>query len=441
MENEYPKVSVADVVEIISGGTPKTTVQEYWNGDISWLSISDFNNDYRWVSNTEKYITKRGLAESATTLLNKGDIIISARGTVGVLAQLAKPMAFNQSCYGIRGKAGISETDFLYYALRQAVANMKQVAHGGVFNTITRDTFKIIQISLPSLPEQRAIARILGTLDDKIEANRHMNETLEAIARALFKSWFVDFDPVRAKAEGREPAGMDAETAALFPDSFEETELGMVPKGWRCELVGNEAQVIKGVSYRSEDLAESDTALVTLKSIKRGGGYRSDGLKQYRGEYKSDQMVCPGELVVAQTDVTQAADVIGKPALVLTDDMFKILVASLDILIVRPINGNLPQEFFYLLFLTPEFQEHIYGHTNGTTVLHLSKTGIQSYVFVRPSAQIAHVFEDAVVPIFQRIALNEQESRTLAALRDALLPKLISGEIRVGDAEQFSKKL
>jgi type I restriction enzyme S subunit len=215
----------------------------------------------------------------------------------------------------------------------------------------------------------------------------------------------------------------------------------MVPKGWRCELVGNEAQVIKGVSYRSEDLAESDTALVTLKSIKRGGGYRFDGLKQYRGEYKSDQMVCPGELVVAQTDVTQAADVIGKPALVLTDDMFKILVASLDILIVRPINGNLPQEFFYLLFLTPEFQEHIYGHTNGTTVLHLSKTGIQSYVFVRPSAQIAHVFEDAVVPIFQRIALNEQESRTLAALRDALLPKLISGEIRVGDAEQFSKKL
>jgi len=112
-----------------------------------------------------------------------------------------------------------------------------------------------------------------------------MNETLEAMARAIFKSWFVDFDHVRAKAEGRAPAGMDAETAALFPDSFEETELGMVPKGWKCALVGNEVQVIKGVSYRSDDLAESDTALVTLKSINRGGGYRYDGLKQYRGDY------------------------------------------------------------------------------------------------------------------------------------------------------------
>ena len=150
-------------------------------------------------------------------------------------------------------------------------------------------------------------------------------------------------------------------------------------------------------------------------------------------------MVSPGELIIAQTDVTQAADVIGKPALVCPDDTFRILVASLDILIVRPINRDLPREFFYLLFLTPEFQDHIYGHTNGTTVLHLSKTGIQSYAFVRPSARIAHVFQEAVVPIFRRIAHNEQESRTLASLRDILLSKLISGEIQLKDAEQLLK--
>jgi type I restriction enzyme S subunit len=202
MGSEWKRVCLADAVELISGGTPKTTVPEYWGGNIPWLSVADFNTGYRWVSNAEKSITERGISESATTLLNRGDIILSARGTVGVVAQIARPMAFNQSCYGIRGKLEITETDFVYYLLRHTVSNMKQVAHGGVFDTITRDTFQIIECDLPPLPEQRAIAHILGTLDDKIELNRKQNETLEAMARALFKAWFVDFEPVRAKMEG-----------------------------------------------------------------------------------------------------------------------------------------------------------------------------------------------------------------------------------------------
>ena len=251
MASEWKQVTFADVIELISGGTPKTNVPEYWGGPIPWLSVTDFNTGYRWVGKAEKMITDLGLAESATTILNRGDIIISARGTVGVVAQLSKPMAFNQSCYGIRGRQGIAETTFVYYALRHAVSQMQQVAHGGVFSTITRDTFKIIELLLPTLSEQRSIAHILGTLDDKIELNRKMNETLEAMSRVIFKAWFVDFEPIRAKMEGRwqrgqSLPGLPAHLYDLFPDRLVDSELGEIPEGWEIRPFAENVEIIGG---------------------------------------------------------------------------------------------------------------------------------------------------------------------------------------------------
>lgn len=246
MGNEVSIVPLADIVEIISGGTPKTNIAEYWGGEIPWLTVTDFNTGYRWVNSADKTITDLGVSNSATTILNQGDVIISARGTVGVIAQLARPMAFNQSCYGIRGKKGVSDTNFIYYALKNAVSQMLQVAYGGVFNTITRDTFKIIKTRLPHIKEQEAIACILGALDDKIEINRQMCKTLEDTAQAIFKSWFVDFDPVHAKAAGKQPERLKPEIAALFPDSFEDSELGKIPKGWRISPCLRHMNIISG---------------------------------------------------------------------------------------------------------------------------------------------------------------------------------------------------
>jgi len=295
------------------------------------------------------------------------------------------------------------------------------------------------QTRLP-LNEQRAIAHILGTLDDKIELNRKMNETLDAIARAIFKSWFIDFDPVRAKAEGRDP-GLPKEIADLFPDSFEDSELGKIPKGWRVKSIGDVVETIKGRSYKSSELMPSSTGLVTLKSIARGGGYRPDGLKPFVGDYKPEQVLKAGELVIACTDVTQAAEVIGKPAIVRFDPRFETLVASLDLLIVRPISKYISIPFLYLLFRTDDFQAHIYAHTNGTTVLHLDKKGVSFFKFVCPPDEILQKFSEFSAQLFNKIKNNEIQSRTLASIRDALLPKLISGEIRVKDAERFLKEV
>src|SRR5690606_18802436 len=144
------------------------------------------------------------------------------------------------------------------------------------------------QFEFPPQVLRRSGATVLATLDDRIDNLRQTNATLEAIAQALFKSWFVDFDPVRAKAEGREPVGMDAATAALFPSEFEDSELGIIPKGWAINSVSDVATIVRGRSYKSSELSDSNTALVTLKSFNRGGGFRRDGFKPYTGLFKPE---------------------------------------------------------------------------------------------------------------------------------------------------------
>ena len=175
----WKEKKLIDLFEIIGGGTPKTTVSEYWNGEIPWLSVKDFNNDDRYVYKTEKSITEEGLKNSSTKLLEKDDIIISARGTVGELAMISCSMAFNQSCYGIRGNKEVDKV-FLYYLLKNSINNLKNISHGSVFDTITRETFSNIIVNVPDIVYQQKIAKFLSTLDDKIEINKRINDNLPA---------------------------------------------------------------------------------------------------------------------------------------------------------------------------------------------------------------------------------------------------------------------
>ena len=344
----------------------------------------------------------------------------------------------NSSCWvtdnAIRANAKDgNDARFLFYLLHTLRLNDWRTGSGQPL--LNQITLSQIPATIPPFFEQRRIAHILGTLDDKIELNRRMNETLETTARAIFKSWFVDFDPVRAKMEGREPVGMDADTAALFPSAFQDSPLGEIPEGWRVEQIGKIVEIVKGRSYRSVELSESDTALVTLKSIMRGGGYRPDGLKPYTGKYNPEQIITPGELVVSYTDVTQEAEVIGKPAIVQETGEYKTLVASLDLGIIRPLYSTVSVRFLYYLFRSYDFQAHINGYSTGTTVLHLSKDGVPSYQFALPTNAVLQRFDSIVNPLFARIESNEKQSRTLSEVRDTLLPKLLSGKVRVNRTE------
>ncbi len=333
-----------------------------------------------------------------------------------------------------------SDVDLRYAYFLIKFIGLNHLKDGTSNPTLSRDSFGAQALPLPPLQQQRAIAYILATLEDKIELNRRMSETLEAMARALFKSWFVEFDPVRARADGRDP-GLPKPLAGLFPARFVDSELGEIPDGWEVGPVGELIETVKGRSYRSEELVESDTALVTLKSFARGGGYRPDGLKSFAGTYKANQVVKPGELVIACTDVTQAAEVIGRPAIVRGTCGYRTLVASLDTLIVRPRDSSMTRAFLYFLGGTEAFVAHTYAHTTGTTVLHLAKEAVPSFRFARPSTQLVEQFDALADPALGRMQALEEESGTLAALRDTLLPRLITGALRVKNAERLIGEL
>lgn len=370
-----------------------------------------------------------------------GDLIVTREAPMGDVCMVPEGL---ECCVGqrqvlLRPNPEKIVPRFLLYAIQSPEVQHEISWSEGTGSTVSNiriPVLKNIIIPLFPLKVQAEIAILLGAIDDRIALLRETNATLEAIAQALFKSWFVDFDPVHAKAQGSAPEGMDEVTAALFPDSFEESELGLIPKGWSVTSVSQVAEVVKGKSYSSSELAaQHDTALVTLKSFARGGGFRLDGFKPYTGKYKPNQVVVSGDLIVAYTDVTQAAELIGKPAIVVGVEEYKTLVASLDVGIVRPEPSKCNRQFLYGLFRTEPFQSHTFAHTSGTTVLHLAKEGIGSFQFPCPPVELIVAYAEIAEAIVGRSQTNIDLMRTLATLRDTLLPRLISGQLRLPDAE------
>jgi type I restriction enzyme S subunit len=286
----------------------------------------------------------------------------------------------------------------------------------------------------PPLPEQRAIAHILGTLDDKIELNRRMSETLEAMARALFKSWFVDFDPVRAKMEGRDP-GLPKALADLFPDRLVDSELGEIPEGWKYLPLGELVELTRGTTYSGNLKDLPGPALLGLASIAKNGGFREEKLSTYGGYSPANLLLAPGELFASLKDVTQSADLLGAVARVpahvkqgrLTQDTVKLTLKA----------TTTSTQIVYHTLLAPAYREYCRSRATGTTNLGLSRDDFLAYPVVKPSVQVQFVFDEAMRDIDARASNAVAESRTLAALRATLLPKLISGELRVKETHHL----
>ncbi len=382
-------------------------------------------------------LDKDKLPSSARQKVRPGDILYSKvrpnKRHFGLIGNIPENFLVSTGFVVFRAQENIADTRFIYWFLTQdrIVDYLQSIAEqsASVYPSIRPADIKGLDINLPPLSEQRTIAHILSTLDHKIELNRQMNQTLEAMAQAIFKDWFVDFGPVRAKMEGRDPY-LPLEIWAMFPDRFVNSDLGETPEGWVPAGLDRVATIIKGRSYRSEELAPSETALVTLKSFARGGGYRPNGLKPFCGTYKTEQVVHPGEVIVACTDVTQTAEVVGRSAIVGETLLYRNLVASLDVLIIRPKNSEPSRCFIYYLTGTDSFVAHNFARTTGTTVLHLSKNAVASFQFALPKRRLLQQFENIVGPIQAYIQTNAIAVDRLTELRNNLLPKLLSGEIQ-----------
>ena len=328
----------------------------------------------------------------------------------------------------------IEEMDlrWAFYAL--LTQDINGMDSGSAIPSTSREEFYCLPVSLPPLAEQRNIAQILGTLDDKIELNRRMNTTLEGMARALFKSWFVDFDPVRAKMEGRDP-GLPEDIADLFPDRLVDSELGEIPKEWLVESLGKHFEAVKGVSYKGSGLSGDGVPLHNLNSVLEGGGYKYEGIKFYTGEYKERHRVRPGDVIVANTEQGHGRLLIGfaaiAPAAYGTDG-----VASHHLFRLRSRRASwLSTRFVLFLLNSGRMHDIVSGYANGTTVNMLPIDGVQRPLFAVPPRALTETFDLVVSCAENRREYAVRESRILTVVRDSLLPRLVSGEVRVNELE------
>ena len=376
--SEWLKTSLIDIVELIGGGTPKTSKAEYWGGNINWLSVKDFNNENRYVYSTEKTITEEGLNNSSTKLLRKDDIIISARGTVGELAMIPFPMAFNQSCYGIRAKEGIDST-FLYYLIKHSVRKLKAMTHGSVFDTITRDTFANIDVAIPDIEMQQRVAKMLANIDDKVENNQRINNNLEQQAQAIFKSWFIDFEPFSNRK----------------------------PSDWSVSTLGN-VSIMGAGGDKPQSVSQIKTDLYEYPIY--SNGLSNEGLYGFTDKPK----------IFEESVTVSARGTIGFVCL-----RHIPYVPIVRLVTLTPKTEIISAKYLYLWLK----QLHITG--TGTTQQQLTVPYFQKTEILVPSQEIVTLFTTTVDPIFEKIWANQNENEKLSSLRDTLLPKLMSGELDV----------
>ncbi|MDA8631524.1 restriction endonuclease subunit S [Litoricolaceae bacterium] len=373
----------------------------------------------------------------------EGDVVLTTEAPLGEVAQLPEhKVALAQRIITLRGKTGLLDNRYLKYLLLSP--KMQQTLGGYQTGTtvtgIKQSVLRKVPLCFPDIKSQEVIAHILGTLDDKIELNQKMNQTLEDIAKAIFKSWFVYFDPVRAKMEGR-PTGLPSEIDELFPDELVDSEIGEIPKGWILEEGHHLYSHQKGLSYKGKFLSDRDDDLpmLNLGSFAEDGKYRREKLKFYCGEFKDRHKIYEGDLLVANTDLTQDRLIIGSPILVPdTPNESDFYLHTHHTTKITPTeDSGLTKVFLYFTFLQDSFRQRVSGFATGTTVLALPKDTFDALQVVIPSASIRSKFEEIAIPILNRCSLLAKEIEVLAELRDTLLPKLISGELRIPDAEKF----
>jgi type I restriction enzyme S subunit len=389
------------------------------------------------------YIDPENVPQYLNFALSTGDVVVIATvgswpsneaSVVGKAVRVppeADGALLNQNAVRLRGRGELNQR-FLFYLLKtehfQSYIVCTAQGSANQASITLRDIFGY-EFPLPPLPEQRAIAHILGTLDDKIELNRRMNETLEAMARAIFKSWFVDFDPVRAKAEGHDP-GLPKHIADLCPDRFQDSEVGEIPAGWEVCSIGQLADVVGGSTPS------------TANSEFWEGGTHCWATPKDLASLKAPVLLAT-ERCVTDAGLAQISSGLLSAGTVLLSSRAPIgylAVAEVSVAINQGFIAMKPKKGvpnLFLLLWARFAHEDILSRANGSTFLEISKASFRPIPLARSTDRVFDAFESFVRPRHQRIVNNERESRTLAALRDALLPKLISGELRVQDAERI----
>lgn len=430
MESEWPLLSLREAgIELLDcehrtpppaeKGFPYIAIPQIKQGRLDLTDVRYISHDHfiEWIKKT---------------CPKPWDVILSRRCNPGETAFVPPNFkcALGQNLVILRSNGTRVIPEFLRWLVRGPYWNEQVQTYlnvGAVFDSLKCQDVPNFRLPIPPLPEQRAIAHILGTLDDKIELNRQMNETLEAMARAIFKSWFVDFDPVRAKAEGRD-TGLPKEIADLFPDSFEETEMGEVPKGWHVSSIGDLAEVVGGSTPSTKEHAYWDYGThywATPKDLSS----------------LSFPVLLSTERLITDAGLSEISSGLLPKGTVLLSSRAPIgylAVTEVPVAINQGFIAMKPKKDvsnLFILLWASFAHEDILSRANGSTFLEISKSNFRPIPIATPTVDVMNAFDKQVRPLYEKIVEHEIQSHTLAELRDTLLPKLISGELRVAIRE------
>ena len=426
-KENWKYLSIGDCATVVGGGTPSTKNPEYWDGDIPWISPKDLsNNTNKYVSRGERFITKKGLENSSAKILPENSLLFSSRAPIGYLAINTQPMATNQGFKSLILKDEF-DVEFFYYLFKQKTEYIKNFSYGSTFQEIPGSEVKNLKFLIPPYKEQKQISKILSKLDKKIELNRKMNNTLEEISKTLFKSWFIDFDPVKARLEGR-PTGLSKEISDLFPDSFEDSELGKIPKNYTVGKLEELAKYLnRGVS--PSYVENNGVYLVNQKCI-RNGKIDFNLCKQ------SKEKLSMNDRYLEKYDIllnSMGVGTLGRVAMFYEFDK-KITADAL----VTIIKGESVGSSFFIYYFLERMEDYLNTISVGSTgQTSLKKEDILDLQMTIPPKNLLDEFGIQLSMFVEKKYLNNQENLTLRDLRDTLLPKLISGELKVSDAENL----
>lgn len=375
-------------------------------------------------------ITPAVSARYARTVLRGGELLVSLVGNPGEVAVAPLELAganIARQVGLVRLGERVSPHFAKYYLMSpQGRRRLGREVYGSVQQVINLKELKRVRMPVPPRAEQDRIVGVLSALDDKIDLNRETNRTLEAMAQAIFRSWFVDFDPVVAKSEGREPYGMDAETAALFPDRFADSELGRIPEGWDIAEVAGVAKVnpdAVGKTFPFDPIRYVDISSV------------SPGEMDEPKLMPAEEAPSRARRLVSDWDVIWSCVRPNRRSYALVREPPENLVVSTGFAVLRA--ESVPASWLYCLVTAQEFVDYLTANAHGSAYPAVRAETFGTARFVRPPKEVLGRFHDRVAPMLSLRAINQSESRTLASLRDLLLPKLLSGDISVPEVKEM----
>ncbi len=407
-----------------SSGIPLITAKVIKSGRIEtpteFIAVEDYES---WM--------RRGIPEC-------GDVVLTVEAPLGEVAQLGlEKIALAQRVVTLRGKAGFLDSTYLLYWLQSqdAQEQLKARATGTTVVGIKQSELRKLSIPIPPIKIQQEIAHILRVIDDRITTLQETNNTLEAIAQALFKSWFVDFDPVRAKSEGKLTEGIDEATAALFPDAFEETEFGMVLKGWQFSTISSLAAFQNGHAFKGSDWVMQGHPVIKIGNVKPllidfdGCSYVSPETVLGLDRFKLGR----GDLLVGMTGY------VGETGLVTHTEVASYLNQRVGRISTN--KGLDDLGFVFAAVRQTEFKAYAESQSHGSAQANVSGADLMKFPVVIPPAQVLDKFNQVVGKLIEKILANFEEAKTLTNLRDTLLPRLISGQLRIAYVEAELEKV